>query len=201
MIKATLESTGQALLSTSRGAGCLRQQSSGAKDSRAPARADGPPALAQPRRALGAQQTPPSTPAAEAPGDRQDTRRKQKDKQAHSPTGSPVGGWPPRQRLFTLTSPWAGPGPTAREVAVVPHVLPSSLPQSASVQAAWPEQDAPLRPPQTTSQALAWHPVQPWHPTPRSDEEAGGGQAGCPVSWAGLLASSPSGTMGKTFHL
>lgn len=133
MIKVTLESTGQVLLSTSRGTGCPRQRSNGTKDGRAPSKGRPAACLGPDPAGLGEQQTPPSAPEAEAPGDHWDTRSKQTDKQAHSPTGSPVGGWPRGQRLFTLTSPWAGPRPTAQG----PSFL---LPSPSQPLSGWPSQ-------------------------------------------------------------
>ena len=109
---------------------------------------------------------PPSAPASEAPGDSWDVRSKQTDKQAHSPTSSPVRGWPPRDAAFS-PSPVPGQGPGSQHKRwqwyppsfLLPHRVSLS---SGSLARAGP----PLRPPQTALRPLAWHPVQPWHLPP-----------------------------------
>lgn len=111
MIKATLASTGQALLSTSQGAGCPGWRSKGTKDVQAPSKGQPAACLGPAQGGPGgkADPHPTSTPASEAPGDSWDTRSKQTDKQAYSPTGSPMGGWPPGDTTFS-PSPVPGQG-------------------------------------------------------------------------------------------
>lgn len=160
MIKATLESTGQALLSTSRGSGCPRQRSNKTKDGRAPSKRRPVACLGSDPAGLGAQQTPPSAPKAEAPGDHRDTRSKQLDKQAHSPIGSPVGGWPGTAPLHPLQAlgraqargTGGGGGPPLPSLFRAPASLCSGGPARAGCPSmASPDCLAPL----------AWHPVQP----------------------------------------
>ena len=73
---------------------------------------------------------PPSAPASEAPGDSWDVRSKQTDKQAHSPTSSPVRGWPPRDAAFSPSPvPGQGPGSQHKRWQWYPPFLPSSPPR------------------------------------------------------------------------
>lgn len=131
MIKATLASTGQALLSTSQGAGCPGWRSKGTKDVQAPSKGQPAACLGPAQGGPGgkADPHPTGTPVSEAPGDSWDTRSKQTDKQAYSPTGSPMGGWPPGDTTFSPSPvPGQGLGSQHKRWQWSPPFLPSFSP-------------------------------------------------------------------------